>query len=325
MHRFEEHIRRNRNHDRSHLNNSFLAENRDYSCTICYRPGPNTPAFNNFWQFYSTNTPAISYTYSTQLNFDALVTQYNNNIQDTIDYYISRIVFSCRYYTIPHSYQLIRQNLINAFVNSNCFEERIASNQPSETTETISPNLSTPEDLSDISDNDNTPTPFENIIIRNAIIRQQEIIPLTTEQDEIEMENPNQNDFRNLTQAINNLLAPLRAQTQAIDRNTNNVGRRETRHIEIQPFCGGNQDPLTWIEDFERMALANGISVARKLQVIPAYLRGEASAWYRTAVMAQNFENWNEDNNPTSFVPRFLEKYRTSVLIDIWANELINY
>ena len=40
--------------------------------------------------------------------------------------------------------------------------------------------------------------------------------------------------------------------------------------------------------------------------------------------MAQNFENWNEDNDPTSFVPRFLEKYRTSVLIDIWANKLIN-
>ncbi len=318
MNRFEQHFNKNQAHDRTHFNNTSNLRNRDISCSICYPIEPPTDSFDRFWDYYSYISPATSFSRHTQIYFEDLLDQVNNNsIQNPHEFSIIGLIFSCRYSHIPQDYQLLRQNLINSLINSNYFQEELVIDYSFEAPTTVSPLQSTPDTLSETSDTDILPPHLEFPFNQETPITPE--TPVTTT-----MDGPNQNDLRNLTQAINALLAPLQAQTQATNRNTNNLGQRETRHIEIQPFFGGNQDPLTWVEDFERMALANGIGDNRKLQVIPAYLRGEASVWYRTAALTQAFGHWDDNAEADSFVQRFLAKYRTSVLIDIWANELIN-
>ena len=79
---------------------------------------------------------------------------------------------------------------------------------------------------------------------------------------------------------FNNLLARLGALTTAIQgQQPANGGPRESNIVKIQPFRGESDDPISWIEDFEAAANANSWSTARRLQVVPAYLKDAAAQW----------------------------------------------
>ena len=56
-----------------------------------------------------------------------------------------------------------------------------------------------------------------------------------------------------------------------------NPPRRESRIADLPYFYDGNQDPISWMEDFIRACNANGINDNRKLEVVPAYLKNSAS------------------------------------------------
>src|SRR6185369_4880072 len=82
------------------------------------------------------------------------------------------------------------------------------------------------------------------------------------------------------TAQFNNLLARLEALTTAIQgQQPANNGPRESNIVKVQPFRGESDDPISWIEDFEAAANANGWSTARRLQVVPAYLKDAAAQW----------------------------------------------
>ena len=144
------------------------------------------------------------------------------------------------------------------------------------------------------------------------------------------MAQPNQQDFQQLraaiaalTQALPNTNNALAGNTQAI----NNVPRREGRVAELPYFYGGNQDPVAWLEDFTRACNANGIGDARKLEVVPAYLKGAASTWWTTnQALANNNANriavWTGNNNNTDFIQNFPASFRTQTLVEIWTTEL---
>ena len=85
--------------------------------------------------------------------------------------------------------------------------------------------------------------------------------------------------FQTMDQAqFNNLLARLGALTTAIQgQQPANGGPRESNIVKIQPFRGESDDPISWIEDFEAAANANGWSTAQRLQVVPAYLKDAAA------------------------------------------------
>ena len=56
--------------------------------------------------------------------------------------------------------------------------------------------------------------------------------------------------------------------------------RRETRLVDFLIFKGGNQDPLEWIEAFTNACNANNVADDdRKLELVPAYLKGDALTW----------------------------------------------
>ena len=91
---------------------------------------------------------------------------------------------------------------------------------------------------------------------------------------------------------------------------------------ELPYFYGGNQDPVAWLEDFTRACNANGIANGRKLEVVPAYLKGAASTWWNAnqALPNNNLNRiivWTGNNNNTDFVQNFPTAFRTQTLIEI--------
>ena len=72
---------------------------------------------------------------------------------------------------------------------------------------------------------------------------------------------------------MTNLVAALQAQQQVVQP------PREATVIRIDPFYGDEQDPISWIEEFEKAAVVNNYSDARKLDIVQAYLKGTAATW----------------------------------------------
>ena len=65
--------------------------------------------------------------------------------------------------------------------------------------------------------------------------------------------------------------------------------------VKIDPYYGDEQDPISWIEDFEKAATANNYTDARKLQIVAAHLKGTAATWFYD-------RQQNVTTNPTSWV-----------------------
>ena len=83
-------------------------------------------------------------------------------------------------------------------------------------------------------------------------------------------------------------------------QNTQNP--REQRLVDIPTFKGGNQDPIEWIEAFQRACQTNRINETRMMEIVGSYLKGTALTWFNSVAVYY----WN---NPTqrliSFVPIF--------------------
>ena len=65
--------------------------------------------------------------------------------------------------------------------------------------------------------------------------------------------------------------------------------------LRIEPFRGdGTQDPLTWLDDFNRAAQANKWNLARKKDILAAFLRDNAEEWTATVANYDNLATgWN--------------------------------
>ncbi|EXX73665.1 hypothetical protein RirG_058310 [Rhizophagus irregularis DAOM 197198w] len=143
------------------------------------------------------------------------------------------------------------------------------------------------------------------------------------------MAQPNQQDFQQLraaiaalTQALPNTNNALAGNTQAIA----NPPRREGKVAELPYFYGGNQDPVAWLEDFTRSCNANGIANVRKLEVVPAYLKGAASTWWNANQALPN----NDPNKIVAAVASlaadfdncfpYIPYFRYSTVVPVWSN-----
>ena len=70
------------------------------------------------------------------------------------------------------------------------------------------------------------------------------------------------NNMQNVNNALNNLNATVAA-------NNNAIQNRETQAAPVPTFYGGgNQDPITWLNEFNHACAANGWNAARKSQPI---------------------------------------------------------
>ena len=98
------------------------------------------------------------------------------------------------------------------------------------------------------------------------------------------MAQPPQANFNNLIASLGQLTAAIQAQVAAavpaVPGGPIVPAVCETFFVRIDLFYGDSQDPISWLEDFENVATANGLTDKRKLQVVPAYLKRAAAIWF---------------------------------------------
>ncbi|CAB4443425.1 unnamed protein product [Rhizophagus irregularis] len=308
---FVAHFQRNINHDRLHQDlrsPNITYRHRDRSCIHCYPPELLlSNNFSTFWDWYSSEYPAITYTRYTQQYLEEL--SYVEG--DDIWIAIIDLIFSIRYSDTPTlSFELLQQEIWNVYSITQGFrlDLFIIAYNYSEI------NFSTLPDL-------------EETVVETLVTEPK---PEDQNLQPDNMAQPNQQDFQQLraaiaalTQALPNTNNALAGNTQAIT----NPPRREGKVAELPYFYRGNQDPVAWLEDFTRSCNANGIANGRKLEVVPAYLKGAASTWWNSnQALPNNNPNkivvWTGNNNNTDFIQNFPTAFRTQTLIEIWTTEL---
>ncbi|CAB4492435.1 unnamed protein product [Rhizophagus irregularis] len=117
----------------------------------------------------------------------------------------------------------------------------------------------------------------------------------------------------NLGNAMNTLNATVAANNNALQNRNHNVA-------QVPTFNGGNQDPITWLNEFNATATANRWNDAQKLQVVPAYLKGPAAVWYQAAVLAP-INAWAAAANVNNFEHAFLTRFRTAAMLLNYAGQ----
>src|SRR6266487_2695663 len=113
----------NQVHDRFHLRYLLATEVQfyhiDLSCQICYPPHPTDLYFDNFWNWYSTIHPAVTYSNLTQNYINNLSQQ--GLTQQQIDQLLLNIIISIRYHINPGPIQNLIRELANAVLQTNIF------------------------------------------------------------------------------------------------------------------------------------------------------------------------------------------------------------
>ena len=99
--------------------------------------------------------------------------------------------------------------------------------------------------------------------------------------------------------------------------------------IKIDFYRGdGTQDPITWIEEFDRAAKANHWSAARQLELAAAYMKDNAQEWFTSLATAPNcYHSAQHGTNVhgtdiVSFTHLFKEKFSTPRQKATWQKQL---
>lgn len=120
------------------------------------------------------------------------------------------------------------------------------------------------------------------------------------------MANPANINAQDLANALQGVLANL-------------ANRIPNTSAPLPTFSGSaHEDPVKWLDDYNRISTANGYNGAQKLAIVGAYLTESAAIWHTTQ---QGMNNWNDGNN-NSFETRFLNQYRTQARVIQWRQEL---
>lgn len=324
-------------HDQLHriYPNIPLFELADDSCCICH-PVLTIPDryFLRFWNWYSLEIPTLSYSAKTVQYFY----EYSQGTVLRQQYLIRKLISSIRYQNASLSYDRLAIKIYTArerFQNFNldpfvCYqhEDEPLGYELSFITPPTSPILRYPrnflfineplyleylfddENMSNLQNNQGQGQP-PNRFNQAPQVNQADIQALTAAVQALtgQMLAPN-----NLGNAMNTLNATVAANNNALQNRNHNVA-------QVPTFNGGNQDPITWLNEFNATATANGWNDARKLQVVPAYLKGPAAVWYQAAVLAP-INAWAAAANVNNFEHAFLTRFRTAAMVEMWATEL---
>ncbi|RIB22633.1 hypothetical protein C2G38_2173503 [Gigaspora rosea] len=76
------------------------------------------------------------------------------------------------------------------------------------------------------------------------------------------------------------------------------IVHQELNLVSYPEYMGGEQDPISWLEDVEKAFEANRITDARKIPVIVPKLKGSASTWWVTMRnQVPPIDRWNDNAN----------------------------
>ncbi|CAG8732477.1 20124_t:CDS:2, partial [Rhizophagus irregularis] len=276
----------------------------DDSCRICH-PVLTIPDryFLRFWNWYSLEIPTLSYSAKTvQYFYEYTIKIYtarerfqNFNLDPFVHYQHEDkpLGYELSFITPPTS-PILRYPRNLLFVNEPLYLELLFED----------------ENMLNLQNNQGQGQP-PNRFNQAPQVNQADIQALTAAVQALtgQMLAPN-----NLGNAMNTLNATVAVNNNALQNRNHNV-------VQVPTFNGGNQDPITWLNEFNATATANGWNDARKLQVVPAYLKGPAAVWYQAAVLAP-INAWAAAANANNFQHAFLTQFRTAAMVKMWATEL---
>jgi Retrotransposon gag protein/Zinc knuckle len=104
------------------------------------------------------------------------------------------------------------------------------------------------------------------------------------------------------------------------------VQQQNIRYIEQLPvFSGGDQDPVEWLDEFNRCAEVNGYEIGDKLNIVRGYLKNEAQTWLDQIEgnHATRFQSWQQIGN-RNFEQAFITRFRNPGRLLQWRMELNN-
>ena len=128
---------------------------------------------------------------------------------------------------------------------------------------------------------------------------------------------------QNQLQDLNGLIAALGALTNSMAAQNNRP--MEKIIIPIRKYRGNDQDPTEWLKDFNIATQANGITDARKVQLVRGYLEDAAALWYdkRGRNNATQLTAWSDNQDiQHSFSHQFATHFCTRERIDQWQDEI---
>ena len=198
---FDEYYLINRRHNQLHIQlnrRNITTYHRDKSCYICYPPELATSErFQYFWNWYTAEYPATTFTRYTQQYLEELnYTYLYIRTADAVNTALEDLIFSIQYQVgFAESPITIRQNIYNAFILTHGFslDPLNLLYQISETT-TAPPSVTTDETESTVSSN-NT----DNNLHINSLLYTDEELNLENLFEEMAA---NQADVQALTAAL---------------------------------------------------------------------------------------------------------------------------
>ncbi|CAJ0827080.1 617_t:CDS:2, partial [Entrophospora sp. SA101] len=134
--------------------------------------------------------------------------------------------------------------------------------------------------------------------------------------------------LRNHTNSIISSISPLTGNNSSFisSASSNSIGTslREQRLVELPTFDGAGEDPYHWWKSFNDACNANNISLERRLQIVPSFLKGQANVWWK---MASPFTTvWevpqNGVNEHVSFKKQFFDYFCTQFHRQNWMEQL---
>lgn len=334
---FENHFERNSIHDGIHLEtgrDNITYRHRDRSCNSCYPPDLLVSSrFATFWDWISIEYFARTYTFYTQQYFEELAYSEGEDIWIAI----VDLILSIRYFRAPTTDPIaFQQEIWNIYIVTDRFrlDPFLVAYTYSETSFITPPvsESSSEEFLLGSPKQDPVTDIFLEELNLDLLFQQQPVQNMAAQAVDIQALT---NAIRNLQQVLPNTTQALQLNTQAmagtvaaVGNNTNALANRQIRKVaDLPTFSGGEQDPVSWLDEFARACNANGITDANKLTVVPAYLKGAASTWWTTnqnlnAGNQNRIVAWTGNNNNTDFLVNFPATFRTETLIEIWTTEL---
>src|SRR5215204_2178970 len=260
-----------------------------YCCPLCYPPSSfeSTIEFQNFWNWIYYTHSAQSYTRAIFDSFERY--QHTTDILERF-FKAEIVICSILFEKKPGSFEFL------------LFDIQAATDNTANWTTQEATSLG-----------EHTQTHFEINLFENTTT--EDSSSTTTETT----------DSTYLAEANNGMDHNAPAILQALQAIQVSLTRK---NVVPLPSFSDNQDPVSWLEDFGRASATNNYDADYKFQVVIGFLKGSAATWFSEATAAgapNQIIRWSPANagqHDTSFTTRFIEQFRTPILVGKWRREL---
>lgn len=126
---------------------------------------------------------------------------------------------------------------------------------------------------------------------------------------------------------LTGVTAALDAARAALENQTNALAPGEKTTVKLESFSGAEEDdPLEWLENFDRTATVNRWNDAgRKVAIAGAHMKGAAADWFEgIKATIGNHYNQNNNNADNTFVVQFKKRFANETVKTQWYHDLTN-